>query len=96
MSEEVINKVKGETPVVVKFTASWCGPCHKVQPLLEAECSKRNIELVLVDVDEEAECAQEYEVNAMPTILVCKKGEIGRVVGGNMVAVRELLDKVRV
>ncbi|RCV17021.1 hypothetical protein SETIT_3G185400v2 [Setaria italica] len=78
--EEAISKNK---LVVIDFTASWCPPCRTIAPIF-AEMAKKNSNVVFlkVDVDEMKAIAEQFSVEAMPTFLFMKEGEVkDRVVG---------------
>ncbi|KAG1052559.1 hypothetical protein G6F43_005318 [Rhizopus delemar] len=71
--------------VVIDFTATWCGPCRMITPILEQLSAKfENVVFVKVDVDELSDIAQEYAVRAMPTLYFMKDGEkVDDIVGAN-------------
>ncbi|CAL4894359.1 unnamed protein product [Urochloa decumbens] len=77
--------------VVIDFTATWCGPCRIIAPVF-ADLAKKNPNVVFlkVDVDELKAIAEQFSVEAMPTFLFMKEGDVkDRVVG----AVKEELAK---
>ncbi|KAI3767097.1 hypothetical protein L2E82_17183 [Cichorium intybus] len=81
--EQYLKHMGSEKLVVVDFTASWCGPCRVIAPIL-ADFAKRmpHVTFLKVDVDEVERVAQKYSVEAMPTFLFLKNGEIvDKVVG---------------
>jgi len=67
-----------EVPVVVDFSATWCGPCKLLTPRLEAAVAAEEgaVDLAIVDIDDLAELAMEHEVNAVPTVLGMKGGKV--------------------
>ena len=72
--------LKSEIPVLVDFNASWCGPCQATAAILEplAEAHK-DFKIVSVDIDEEDELTEEYDVMTIPCLVVFKDGkEIAR------------------
>jgi len=79
--EKVINS---QTPVLVDFWAPWCGPCKMVEPVLNelSEDYGNKIAIVKINVDENGETPQKYQVMSIPTAVLFKDGEeVGRLVG---------------
>ena len=65
-------------PVVVDMWAPWCGPCRMVSPALEqlARDMAGRVKLVKVNVDEAPKLQQRFTVQAIPTLMVLRKGEV--------------------
>lgn len=75
--------LKSDVPVLADFNAGWCGPCRAMKPMLE-ELAQTNpgYKIVSIDIDEEDELAEEYEVSSIPCLVVFKGGEeVNRSVG---------------
>lgn len=72
-----------EAPVVLIFSAPWCGPCKTYKPLLQRLCTERDVRLYEIDADAQRQLAGLYNVRAVPTTIVLKGGaELGRQSGG--------------
>jgi len=69
--------------VLVDFYARWCGPCQIQHGILEALAAEaEGFKIVKVDVDQDAELAQRFQVESLPTLLIVKDGRVmGRHVG---------------
>jgi thioredoxin 1 len=60
--------------VIVTFSASWCGPCKMMAPLLEKVESSNEGRVAKVDVDSSSDLAAKYSIKSIPTTLVFVKG----------------------
>ncbi|MBE6234641.1 MAG: thiol reductase thioredoxin [Bacteroidales bacterium] len=61
----------GTLPAIVDFTATWCGPCQRIAPILEELASEYDGQIVIykVDIDKERELAEAFSVSSIPAIL---------------------------
>lgn len=71
-------------PVLIDFSAKWCGPCKRQTPILEKLKERMGdaIELRVIDVDENIEEAVKYGIRVVPTLVVEKDGQIIRTIEG--------------
>jgi thioredoxin 1 len=67
--------LESEKPVLVDFTAAWCGPCRVMNPILADLAAERDdIDVVKLDVDDNQETAARYGVLGMPTFMLFRDG----------------------
>lgn len=75
--------LKSSEKVLVDFYADWCGPCKMLRPLLEKIAETHDdIKFVSINIDDNEDLADEYNVTVIPCLVIFKKGkEIKRDVG---------------
>ena len=71
------DMIQSTQPVLVDFTATWCGPCKMMSPILE-ELKKDvgdRVRILKVDVDKNPQIASQYRIQSFPSLILFKAGE---------------------
>jgi thioredoxin 1 len=78
--------LQSDKPVIVDFSATWCGPCRQLTPIIE-ELAKEysgKVKVGKVDIDQSQDTASQYGIMSVPTVLFFKDGKkVDTVVGLN-------------
>ena len=76
--------LQSHLPVLVDFWATWCGPCLRIAPEVEAVAQQvgDRAKVYKLDVDESPQIAQQYGIQSIPTLLIFKGGRpVDQIVG---------------
>eukprot|EP00921_Rhytidocystis_pertsovi_P026650 GHVQ01042990.1.p1 GENE.GHVQ01042990.1~~GHVQ01042990.1.p1 ORF type:complete len:199 (-),score=37.29 GHVQ01042990.1:427-1023(-) len=95
--EQFRQKIKANSDklTVVQYSASWCGPCRQMKPIITKWSSDMpSVEFVSVDIDEQSVLAEEENIQHVPTFVLMKDGQaIEKLVGADTAKLKEAIDK---
>ncbi len=78
MTTSFSHLIASETPILVDFSAEWCGPCKMLAPVLKEVKGRIGdaARIVKIDIDANEQIAAFYKVRSVPTMILFKNGEI--------------------
>jgi thioredoxin 1 len=87
--------MQAEQPVLVDFSATWCGPCKKLEPIVHeiAGDYEGRLKVVKIDVDKSPTIAAKFGVMSVPTVILFQQGTVKDQIIG-LISKRALADKV--
>jgi len=76
LDSENFNDIISKGIVLVDFSATWCGPCKMLEPVLENIASENHpFDIIKIDVDKHENLAREYGIMSVPTMIVFSDGK---------------------
>lgn len=75
--EDLDEALTSDKPVLVDFTAAWCGPCQQMKPVFAQICEEMvdQLDVYALDIDENQAGAQRFDIRGVPTFIVFEEGE---------------------
>lgn len=91
--------LKSQVPVLVDFSAPWCGPCQMMSPIIDElteELKDQKVKIGKLNVDQNPQTAEKYNIMHVPTFIIFKNGETEETLTGvqNKEELKEKLNKL--
>jgi len=88
--------IQSDKPVLVDFTATWCGPCKMMAPILQdvKAAVGEKATIIKIDVDKNPELSGQMQVQGVPTLIIFKNGKVLWRQSG-VVAAKELISRLQ-
>ena len=86
-SNDIQNITQSKDKInLIYFTASWCGPCKMMKPIIDSFISKNSdkVSITKIDVDSNREAALSYQINSVPTFMVFQDGILKKRFSGSV------------
>ena len=75
-SDDLNKYLKKPGPVILDFSATWCGPCQKMSPILHSAAEKYKFKLIIIDVDQNKKISQQYGISGIPHVYLYINGQL--------------------
>jgi len=79
MAKDSFDKIiNGPLPVLIDFSAEWCGPCKAQAPILKevSQALKGKVRVIKIDVDRNPHIARRFQIRGVPTLALFKNGRV--------------------